>query len=268
MLTDLSTLFHTFSTLCLVHQQISPQDLPPIYTMAMQTAIAEARSLILDMLHSEGMGEIVDTMPEGVILPILRSILEVLSPSQQARYLRGTSAQPPVITPAARSLRPSLSTTMVNPHSTSITITTTSTTSLESFRTKIDDPRSPPMSPTQYSRHLCRSCAQVFSIGTLPTVVSLTAAGHIVADAIINNERRAMARRLLSLGTTSNPVNVNATTSTTHSPSPHPIPPPTLQCCFQCGARGHFCTDCCAYLFSRRQVSNGAEATANNGRTQ
>jgi hypothetical protein len=96
VLTDLFTLFRTFSTLRLVHQQISPQDLPPIYAMAMQTAIAEARALILDMLHSEGMGEIVDTLPEGAVLPILRPILEALSPSQHAHYLWSASAAPAI----------------------------------------------------------------------------------------------------------------------------------------------------------------------------
>jgi hypothetical protein len=69
VLADLSMVFRTFSTLRLVHQQISPQDLPPVYAMAMQTTIAEARALILDMLHSEGMGEIVDALPEGAVYP-------------------------------------------------------------------------------------------------------------------------------------------------------------------------------------------------------
>jgi hypothetical protein len=55
--------------------------------MAMQTTIAEARALILDMLHFEGMGEIVDALPEGAVLPILCPILEALSPSQRAHYL-------------------------------------------------------------------------------------------------------------------------------------------------------------------------------------
>jgi hypothetical protein len=139
VLADLSMLFRTFSTLCLVHQQISPQDLPPIYAMAMQTVIAEAHALILDMLHSEGMGEIVDTLPEGAVLPILHPILEVLSPSQRAHYLRGASATPAI---PAWSPSPSPSTTAVNPRSPSVV--STSATSLESFWTEIDDPRSPP----------------------------------------------------------------------------------------------------------------------------
>jgi hypothetical protein len=243
VLADLSTLFRTFPTLCLVHQQISPQDLLPVYAMAMQTAIAEARALILDMLHSEGMGEIVDALPEGAVLPILRPILEALSPSQRAHYLRGALAAPAV---PARSPSPSPSTTAVNPCSPSIV--STSATSLESFRTEIDDPRSPPTSPTQRPRRLRRNGARILSIGALPTVVSLTAAGRIAADAIIDDERRAMARRLLSLGTTSNPIDVDAATSPTHSPSPRPVPPPTPQCCFQCGAGGHFRTDCRAYI--------------------
>jgi hypothetical protein len=150
----------------------------------MQTAIAEACALILDMLHSEGMGEIVDTLPEGAVLPILRPILEALSLSQCAHYLWGASAAPAV---PARSPSPSPSTTTVNPHSPSIA-TTTSATSLESFRTKIDDPRSPPMSPTQHPRRLRRNGTRIFSIGALPTVVSLTAAGRIAADAIIDDE--------------------------------------------------------------------------------
>jgi hypothetical protein len=85
ILTDLSTLFRTFSTLCLIHQQISPQDLLPVYAMAMQTAITEARALILDMLHSEGMEEIIDTLSEGAVLPILH--LKALSSSQHTHYL-------------------------------------------------------------------------------------------------------------------------------------------------------------------------------------
>jgi hypothetical protein len=245
VLTDLSTLFHTFSTLRLVHQQISPQDLPPVYAMAVQTAIADACALILDMLHSEGMEEIVDTLPEGAVLPILHPILEALSPSQRAHYLREVSAAP--ATPA-RFPSPSPSTTTVNPCSPSIA-TTTSATSLESFWTEIDDPQSPPTSPTQRPRHLHRNSARIFSIGALPTVVSLTAAGRIAADAIIDDERRAMARRLLSLDTTSNPIDVDATTPPTHSPSPRPVPPPTPQCCFQWGAGGHFRTDCRPYIF-------------------
>jgi hypothetical protein len=135
VLADLSTLFRTFSTLRLVHQQISPPDLPPVYDMAMQTAIAKARAFILDMLHSEGMGEIVDVLPEGAVLPILHPILEALSLSQRAHYLRGASAQPAI---PARSPSPSPSTTAVNPRSPSIASTTA--TSLESFRTEIDDP--------------------------------------------------------------------------------------------------------------------------------
>jgi hypothetical protein len=145
VLANLLTLFCTFATLCLIHQQISPQDLPPIYAMAMQTAIAEARALILDMLHSEGIGEIVDALPEGAVLPILCPILEALLPSQHTHYLRGASATPTVPT---RSPSPSPSTMSINPHSPSVA------TSLESFRTEIDDSRSPPMSPTQCPRHL------------------------------------------------------------------------------------------------------------------
>jgi hypothetical protein len=80
----------------------------------MQTAIAEAHALILDMLHSEGMREIVDALPEGAVLPILRPILEALSPTQCAHYLRGASAAP---TTPARSPSLSPSTTAVNPRS-------------------------------------------------------------------------------------------------------------------------------------------------------
>jgi hypothetical protein len=101
-------------------------------------------TLILDMLHSEGMGEIVDALPEGVVLPILCPILEALSPSQRAHYLRGASAAPAI---PARSPSPSPSITTVNLHSPSVV--STSATSLESFWTEIDDPRSPPTSPTQ-----------------------------------------------------------------------------------------------------------------------
>jgi hypothetical protein len=195
------------------------------------------------MLHSEGMGEIVDALPEGAVLPILRPILEALSPSQRAHYLRGASAESAI---PARSSSLSPSTIAVNPHSPSVV--STSATSLESFRTKIDDPRSPPTSPTQRPRCLRRNGARIFSIRTLPTVVSLMAAGRIAADAIIDNEQRAMARRLLSLGTASNPIDVDAATPPTHSPSPHPVPPPTPQRCFQCRAGGHFHTDCRAYI--------------------
>lgn len=84
VLTDLATLFCTFSTLHLTHQQISSQDLSPIYAMAMQTTIVEAHTLILDLLQSKGLSEVVDGLPEGVI----ESILEALSPTQHAHYLR------------------------------------------------------------------------------------------------------------------------------------------------------------------------------------
>jgi hypothetical protein len=48
--------------------------------MAMQTAIAKAHTLILDMLPSEGMREIVDALPEEVVLPILCPILDACPP--------------------------------------------------------------------------------------------------------------------------------------------------------------------------------------------
>jgi hypothetical protein len=136
--------------------------------MAMQTTIAKARALILDMLHSEGMGEIVDALPEGAVLPILHPILEALSPSQRAHYLREASA---ALAISARSSSPSPSTTAINPRSPSVV--STSATSLKSFRTEIDDPQSPPTSPTQRLRRLRRNGARIFSIGALPTVVSL-----------------------------------------------------------------------------------------------
>ena len=57
---ELYHLFQIYCTICLTHTCLTTTDIPPVYMAAMQTAIAKARTSILDLLHEEGFAEIVN----------------------------------------------------------------------------------------------------------------------------------------------------------------------------------------------------------------
>ena len=69
-------LFHIYCTICLTHNQLYPTNVPPIYTRAMQTAITEACTFILDLLHEEGFSYIVNDLPRMAVSPILSPLLQ------------------------------------------------------------------------------------------------------------------------------------------------------------------------------------------------
>ena len=69
-------LFHIYCIICLTHTHLCPANIPPIYAAAMQTAIAEARACILDLLHEEGFAYIINNLPRMAVSPILVPLLQ------------------------------------------------------------------------------------------------------------------------------------------------------------------------------------------------
>ena len=73
---ELCHLFWIYCTIRLTHTHLCLTDVPPIYVIAMQTAIAEAQASILDLLHKEGFAEIINDLPRMAVSPILAPLLQ------------------------------------------------------------------------------------------------------------------------------------------------------------------------------------------------
>ena len=72
---ELCHLFCIYYTIHLTHTCLFPTDIPPIYAVAMQTAIAKAHACILDLLHEEGFAYIVNNLPRMAVSLILALLL-------------------------------------------------------------------------------------------------------------------------------------------------------------------------------------------------
>jgi hypothetical protein len=197
------------------------------------------------MLHSEGMREIVDALPEGAVLPILRPILEALSPTQCAHYLRGASAAP---TTPARSPSLSPSTTAVNPRS----------------PLSLPPPPLPRPSSPFGPRLTTPDCLLCRLLNVLNASVEAAPECLALGPSLLWYPLWLLAALQQTLSSTTSeelwpgdsfhwvllptPSTLTPLLPLHTLPSPHPILSPTPQRCFQCGAGGHFRTDCHAYL--------------------
>ena len=88
-------LFYIYCTICLIHTHLCPTDVPPIYAVAMQTAIVEAHASILDLLHEEGFAYIVNDLPRMAVSPILAPLLQGMSEVNHHLYFNNIAIPNP-----------------------------------------------------------------------------------------------------------------------------------------------------------------------------
>ena len=100
---ELCHLFCIYCTIHLTHTCLCPADFPPIYAAAMQTAIAEACTSILDLLHEEGFTYIVNDLPRMAISPILTPLLQEMSEVNCCLYFNNVTVPNPLLWSSAPS---------------------------------------------------------------------------------------------------------------------------------------------------------------------
>ena len=76
---ELCHLFHIYCTIHLTYICLCPTNVPPIYTAAMETAIVEAHTCILDLLHEEGFAYIINDLSRMAVSSILAPLLQEMS---------------------------------------------------------------------------------------------------------------------------------------------------------------------------------------------
>ena len=100
---ELCHLFQIYCTIRLTHTRLCPTNVPPVYVAAMQTAIAEARTSILDLLHEEGFAEIVNNLPRMAVSPILAPLLQGMSEVNHCLYFNNVAVPNPPLWSSAPS---------------------------------------------------------------------------------------------------------------------------------------------------------------------
>ena len=92
---ELCHLFRIYCTICLTHTCLCPTDIPSIYVAAIQTAIAEAHTSILDLLYKEGFAKIVNDLPRMAVSPILTPLLQGISEVDRCLYFNNVTVPNP-----------------------------------------------------------------------------------------------------------------------------------------------------------------------------
>ena len=100
---ELCHLFRIYCTIHLTHTRLCPTDVPPVYAAAMQTAIAEVRASILDLLHKEGFAKIVNDLPRMAVSPILAPLLQGMSEVNRRLYFNNVAVTNPPLWSSALS---------------------------------------------------------------------------------------------------------------------------------------------------------------------
>ena len=94
---ELCHLFQIYCIIRLTHTHLCPTDVPPVYAAAMQTAIAEACTSILDLLHEEGFAYIVNDLPRMAVSPILAPLLQGMSEVDCHLYFNNVAIPNPLL---------------------------------------------------------------------------------------------------------------------------------------------------------------------------
>ena len=94
---ELYHLFRIYCTICLTHTHLCPTDVSPVYTAAMQTAIAKACANILDLLHEEGFAYIINDLPRMAVSPILTPLLQGMSEVDRCLYFNNITISNPLL---------------------------------------------------------------------------------------------------------------------------------------------------------------------------
>ena len=249
---ELYHLFQIYYTICLTHTRLCLTNIPPIYVAAMQTAIAEARTSILDLLHEEGFAKIVNDLPRMAVSPILAPLLQGMSEVDHHLYFNNvavpnpplwSSALSPIIPflppPANREDTPS---TVMDPGTPPLrAVSVDSTSSLSSYQSVPAQLPSPQVTVPSNPCCLHRSRQTIFQEGLISqNTRSLNAQGARMVRAIIM-DAEAMAAAGNVAETREDLIDVDApahNNPTPHPPIPRPICGPNLPC-FQCQSRDH-----------------------------
>ena len=100
---ELCHLFQIYCTIHLTHTCLCPTDVPPVYAAAMQTAIAEARASIIDLLYKEGFAKIVNNLPRMAVSPILTPLLQGMLKVNRCLYFNNIAVPNPPLRSSAPS---------------------------------------------------------------------------------------------------------------------------------------------------------------------
>ena len=240
-------LFQIYCTIRLIHTRLCPTNVPPVYAAAMQTAIAEARASILDLLHKEGFTEIVNDLPRMAVSPILTPLLQGMSEVNRCLYfnnvavpnppLRSSALSPaiPVLPPPSD--REDTPSTIIDPGTPPLrAVSVDSTSSLSLYQSVPIQLPSPQVAIPSNPRCLHRSRQTTFQGGLISqNARSLNMQGARMVRAIIA-DAEAMAAIANAAGTREDPIDIDAPTHnnpTPQPPTPGPIHGPNLSC-FQC----------------------------------
>ena len=96
-------LFCVYYTIHLTHTHLCPTDVLSIYAAAMQTAIVEAHTCILDLLHEERFAYIINDLPRMAVSPILAPLLQEMSKVNQCLYFNNVTVPNPLLQSSAPS---------------------------------------------------------------------------------------------------------------------------------------------------------------------
>ena len=257
---ELCHLFRIYYTIHLTHTHLCPTNVPPVYAAAMQTAIAEVRAYILDLLYEEGFAKIVNDLPRMAVSPILAPLLQGMSEVDHHLYfnnvavpnppLQSSTPSPTIPVPLPPSDREDTLSTIVNPGTPPIrAVSVDSTSSLllyQSVPAQLPPPQvTTPSNPCRF----CWSRQTIFQGGLISqNARSLNAQGARMVRAIIA-DTEAIAAAANAAGTREDPIDVDAPTHNnpaSRPPTPGPIHGPNLPC-FQCRSRDHIRKNCPDY---------------------
>ena len=257
---ELCHLFQIYCTICLTHTHLCPTNISPIYTAAMQTAIAEACTCILDLLHEEGFAYIVNNLPRMAVSLILTPLLQGMSEVDCHLYFNNitvpnpplqSSAPSPAIpilpSPSNREDTPSTVIDLGTPPVRAVSVDSTS--SLSSYQPVPNQLPSPQITTPSNPCHLYWSRQTIFQGGLISqNTRSLNAQEARLVRAIIS-DAEAMAAAANAARTREDPINMDSpahNNSAPCSPTPESIHGPNLPC-FQCQSRDHIRKNCPNY---------------------
>ena len=257
---ELCHLFQIYCTIRLTHTHLCPTDVPSVYAAAMQTAIAEVCSCILDLLHEEGFAKIINDLPRMAVSPILAPLLQGMSEVDRHLYFNNVAVPNPPLqssapssaipVPLPSSDREDTPSTIINPGTPSIRAVLMDSTSSLSLYQSVPVQLPPPQVATPSNPcHLCQSRQTIFQGGLISqNARSLNAQGARMVRTIIT-DTEAIAAAANAAGTKEDPIDVDApahNNPTPCPPTPGPIHGPNLPC-FQCQSRDHIRKNCPDY---------------------
>ena len=257
---ELCHLFRIYCTIHLTHTHLCPANVPPIYVLAMQTAITEACTSILDLLHEEEFTYIINDLPRMAVSLILAPLLQGMSEVNHCLYFNNVAVPNPLLwssapspaipVPPLPSNKEDTPSTIIDPETPLVrAVSVDFTSSLSSYQSVPTQLPSPQVATPSNPYHLHQSRQTIFQGGLISqNAKSLNAQGARLVRAIIS-DAEAMAAAANAAGTREDPINVDAlacNNPTSHPPIPGPIRGPNLPC-FQYQSRDHIRKNCPNY---------------------